>query len=119
MVACCCWVLYRWWLGRPLVCRFLLGMVGMNNNIRNNRSLHWGPQVLHLQGSFQSIKPQFMLVRAIRRSSEVFLFPKLHYLHHAAFFLNNNVNTFSLYEALQVLRHEGLWVLKFNLRCSS
>jgi hypothetical protein len=26
MASCCCWVLYRWWLGRPLVYRCLLGM---------------------------------------------------------------------------------------------
>ncbi|EFX63273.1 hypothetical protein DAPPUDRAFT_268735 [Daphnia pulex] len=40
-------------------------------------------------------------------SSEVFFFPKLYYLHHATSFLKNNVNTFLLYEGLQVLRHEG------------
>jgi hypothetical protein len=28
-MACCCWVLNRWWLDWPLVCRCLLGMAGM------------------------------------------------------------------------------------------
>jgi hypothetical protein len=44
--------------------------------------------------------------------------PNFHYLHHAASLLNNNVNTFLLYEGLQVLRHKGSWVLNSNLRCS-
>jgi hypothetical protein len=44
--------------------------------------------------------------------------PNFHYLHHAASLLNSNVNTFLLYEGLQVLRHKGSWVLNFNLRCS-
>jgi hypothetical protein len=42
--------------------------------------------------------------------------PNFHYLQqNAASLLNNNVNTFLLYEGLQVLRHKGSWVLNSNL----
>jgi hypothetical protein len=50
MASCCCWVLYRWWPGRLLLYRYLLGMVGINNNIRNNHLLHWRLQVPHHWG---------------------------------------------------------------------
>ncbi len=39
-------------------------------------------------------------------------------LYHAASLLSNNVNTYLLYGGLQVLHHQGSWVLNCNLRCS-
>jgi hypothetical protein len=38
-------------VGTAMVYRYLLGMVGTNNNIRNNRLLHWALQVPHHPGS--------------------------------------------------------------------
>jgi hypothetical protein len=50
MVSCCCWVLYRWWLDRPLVYRSLwvwripnrnvAAALLHNNNFRNDQLLH-------------------------------------------------------------------------------
>jgi hypothetical protein len=38
-------------VGTTMVYRYLLGMVGTNNSIRNNRLLHWALQVPHHPGS--------------------------------------------------------------------
>ncbi len=111
MASCCCWVSYRRWLDRPLVCRFLLGVADFNNNIRNNRMLHRGPQVLHHQG-FRVLNrnwchPSLCWPELLRRISEVFFFPELHYLHYTASLPNNNVNTYILTKGAEYYTTQG------------
>jgi hypothetical protein len=59
MALCCCWVLKRWWLGRPLMYRCLLGMADIKAQhcclITGHQPtltslLHQGSKVLHHQG---------------------------------------------------------------------
>jgi hypothetical protein len=88
MASCCCWVLNCWWLDWPLVCRCLLGMAGMKpirrrltarQNIRNDRLLHRGSQVLlcsqllHRGSSLSHHQRSKTNITA-----EVLIFPELH-----------------------------------------
>jgi hypothetical protein len=82
-------LLYRWWIGCPLVYRFLLGMVDTKHQRRNNTTptsppthvnisniylLHRGPQVLHHQG-FRLYHEVLLCPELLHRTSKVLLCP--------------------------------------------
>jgi hypothetical protein len=92
MALCCCWLLYRWWLGRPRVYR-CLGMVDSKQQQRKNSTPRCSlntQQRQHKQHLFTTL----MLVSTTPprlqdytktyaylsdlRNTEVFLFPELH-----------------------------------------
>jgi hypothetical protein len=81
-------MLQRWWLVRPLVCRFLLGMVGVN--IPQQPVITLRPSKCYTTKAPKRYTTTYAAPMLLRRSSEVFSFPELHYPHHAAYWITTS-----------------------------